>query len=207
MPRRFEALSAALRGKPAPDDPAGLLRLFFALLPDPAARQALAALAREIARETGGRATPAENLHLTLAFLGSVPRSRVAEAEAVGARVAATAEPFALALDRVGWFRKAGVAWAGPTEDVPALGQVAGALRDALHAAGFTLEERAFHPHLTLARRAARAPAEAVAAVAPAAWHADAMVLMASETLPSGAAYRVLASWRLGDRAYPQPAP
>ena len=186
-----------------PDPRAGSLRLFFALLPDTAARRALAALAHDLARETGGRATRAENLHLTLAFLGRVPQSRVAQVEAAGARAAATAEPFMLELDRVGVFRSAGVAWAGPREVAPALRQVFATLSAALHEAGFAVEARAFHPHLTLARRSARPPAERGALRVG--WRADAIVLMVSETLPAGAAYRVLASWPLRGGASPQP--
>ena len=182
----------------APEGPTGALRLFFALLPDAAARRTLATLAGDVARETGGRATPAENLHLTLAFLGSVPRSRIADVEAAGARAAAMAVPIALALDRVGWFRKAGVAWIGPAAVAPSLAQLAAALRETLRDEGLPVEERAFHPHLTLARHAARAP---VGGAAPACWQAEAMVLMASDTLPSGAAYRVLASWPLEFRS------
>ena len=198
-------MSAAPGGKPAPDGRAGSLRLFFALLPDPAARQALGALARDIARATGGRATPAENLHLTLVFLGRVPRSRVAQVEAAGARAAAMGEPFALLFDRVGGFRNAGVVWAGPREVAPALQQVVGALSGALHDAGFALEARAFHPHLTLARRSLRPPAEGSALRVG--WRADAITLMASETLPAGPVYRVLASWRLRERVKLQPSP
>jgi 2'-5' RNA ligase len=176
----------------------GSLRLFFALVPDAHARRSLAQLAGDIARETGGRATRAENLHLTLVFLGRVPHARIADIEAIGAQVAADAEPFALVLDRVGLFREAGVAWLGTDAVVPALQQIAGALPDALRAAGLPLERRAFHPHVTLARHAVRAP---TAGASPGAgWRADAIVLMASDTLPAGAIYRVLASWPLSRR-------
>jgi len=198
-------MSAAPGGTQAPAArAAGSLRLFFALQPDPAARQALGALARDIARETGGRATPAENLHVTLVFLGRVPPSHVAQVEAAGARAAAVGEPFALALDQVGWFRRAGVAWAGPRAVPPALQHIFGALCGALEEAGFVLEARPFDPHLTLARRSVRPPAERNAFRAQ--WSADAIVLMASETLPAGPVYRALASWRLGEHAGPPPS-
>ncbi len=182
---------------PPPERPApASLRLFFALLPDAAARETLAACGRHVAHETGGRATPAGNIHLTLAFLGSVARSRLPDVLTAGARAAAAGEPFALLLDRAGWFRHAGAAWFAPAVISPALQLAFDALQGALREAGFAREERAFRPHLTLARRCLRAPA---AGAPPVGWRADAVALMASETRPGGPVYRVLASWRLGD--------
>ena len=191
-------VSATTAATPAPGAAGGTVRLFFALLPDSAARAILAVRAQDVARETGGRATGAGNLHVTLAFLGNVAQSRIAQVEAVGARAAAIGEPFALRLERFGWFRNAGAAWIGPATVAPALQQIVDALCIALREAGFASEERAFHPHLTLARRCVRGPAAAAATVG---WRADAMALMASDTLPGGVVYRVLASWPLGVRA------
>ena len=176
-------------------DQRSAVRLFFAVVPDAAARAALAALAREVARETGGRAPREENLHLTLAFLGNQPRERIAELEAIGAAAAAAAAPFPLTLERVGAFREAGVAWAG-TEAVPApMQRVFERLRSLLHAAGLPTERRTFHPHLTLARRCRSGPR--AVATAPVAWRVESIVLMASETHPDGPRYRALASWPL----------
>ena len=90
------------------------LRLFYAVVPDAGVRDALAELAREVARETGGRAARAENLHLTLAFLGNVPQERIADVAGIGAKAAEAAAPFLLTLGALGVFRDAGVAWAGP---------------------------------------------------------------------------------------------
>jgi 2'-5' RNA ligase len=173
------------------------LRLFFALLPDAPARRALARLAVAVARETGGRATPPGNLHLTLAFLGSVPRERLANVEAIGAQAAAAAAPFRLTLDRLGAFRDARVAWIEPTAEVPALAGIAAALADRMSATGLPVERVTFRPHLTLARHVARSPG---ASGATAAWRVEDLALMASDTRPAGAVYRVIAAWPLGGR-------
>ncbi len=52
-------------------------RLFVALDPAPDARAALAALSRSLCEEHGGRAPPAANLHVTLAFLGRIDLGRL----------------------------------------------------------------------------------------------------------------------------------
>ena len=55
----------------------GTQRLFLALWPDPATAAALAVLARDVAEHAHGKATPPENIHLTLAFLGNQPSAIV----------------------------------------------------------------------------------------------------------------------------------
>ena len=47
-------------------------RVFFALWPDEETRRALLRATRSAVRRCGGRATPSDNLHVTLAFLGPV---------------------------------------------------------------------------------------------------------------------------------------
>ena len=80
---------------------AASLKLFFALWPDSGTRDVLAATAGVLRRTCGGRAPPAHNLHLTLAFLGNVPAARLPELEDLAAAV--HTEPFVLELDRIGW--------------------------------------------------------------------------------------------------------
>src|SRR3954452_20350329 len=89
-------------------------RLFFALLPDAQACRAIATVAAATASATGGRAPPAENLHVTVAFLGQVADERTAAVLAIGARAADHATSFVLEFDRAGMFRDAGIAWLGP---------------------------------------------------------------------------------------------
>ncbi len=174
---------------------AGTLRLFFAVVPDADARQALAALAHDVARATGGRPPHEANLHLTLAFVGNVPPRRIAQLEAIGASAVAVASPFLLTLEAVGLFRDAGVAWVGPKRVPPGLRRMFDALREGLQASGLPVERRAFHPHVTLARHCPRDLPDL--ATAPIAWRIGSVALMASETLPEGPRYRDMASWRL----------
>jgi len=167
------------------------MRLFFALWPDDEAARALEVLALALADVAGGKAVPREKIHMTLAFLGEVGEERLADALSAGAH--AHAARFQLSLDEVGSFRRAGVGWAGCSRPPPELGALQGRLADRLAARGFMLEERAFAPHVTLARRIAKAVPPA--RTDPIAWRADAMTLVRSET--GTGRYVVMESWPL----------
>ena len=97
-------------------------RVFFALWPDVPARALLAALAREVALESGGRPTAPNLFHLTLAYVGEQPAIRVDSLRRLAGLIGA--RPFALALDRVGGVERTGIAWLGastPQQDLAAL--------------------------------------------------------------------------------------
>lgn len=168
-------------------------RVFFALVPPPEVQQALGELARETARRAHGRPVPAENVHITLAFIGVWPVARfpVLLDAAAGVRC----EPMRIVLDRRGAFRRAGIAWIGPSEPPAALMHLATLLACALSAAGVMLDEQPYHPHVTLARRCRRRYPDGVAG--PFAFDVDRFTLMQSETRAEGARYRALAVWPL----------
>jgi 2'-5' RNA ligase len=155
-----------------------MARLFFASWPDEAARARLAPLAAELATLASGKAVPIEKVHLTLAFLGEVDAARIERALEAARRVRLA--PFTFALDRVGSFRGARVAWAGCEMAPEPLAALASELARSLAASGFALEDRPYAPHATLARRIAR-PVTA-AAIAPIAWPVAGFSLVRSET-------------------------
>jgi RNA 2',3'-cyclic 3'-phosphodiesterase len=167
-------------------------RLFFAVWPDEDAARALAALALRLADASGGRPVPLEKVHMTLAFLGEVPDEARTAARRAASRIRARA--FTVALDHVGAFRRAGVAWAGSSVPPPALLSLQRRLDDRLRDCGFTLEERPFTPHVTLARRTRRAVARA--AIEPIPWRARELTLVRTEAGTGG--YAVEERWALG---------
>jgi RNA 2',3'-cyclic 3'-phosphodiesterase len=116
------------------------MRLFFALAPDTALRASLGERGRAMARQIGGRAVPAGNLHLTLAFLGEVEPARVTPLHTVQSALAV--EAFTLMLDRIGEWHHAGVAWIAPAVVPPPLSALHAQLNAALAAAGFVVESR-----------------------------------------------------------------
>ena len=167
------------------------LRLFFALWPDPATRAAIAEVVSAVAKESHGRGVTADNIHLTLAFLGGQPAARVQELCALAAAIEVA--PFRLVLDEIGCFRKAGIAWLGASAAPPELVALHAGLGRVLNGAGIALDARPFAPHLTLARRITRAVQRRLAE--PIDWGVGSFALVSSETLPAGAHYRLLDTW------------
>ena len=185
-----EEIPASDRAAEAP------LRVFFALWPDPAAREAIAALARDVARAAGGRPPRPENHHLTLAFVGAVAPARIAALEQAGAKAALAAAPFELALDSLGAFHHAGIAWLGTRVVPDALQCLSDALRDGLADEGFRIERRPFRAHVTLARRCVAVKA---ATISPITFRVERMSLNSSQPQREGSLYRELAAWPLGE--------
>lgn len=160
-------------------------RLFFALWPDPASRAALAQMQQQVA----GRAVPAANLHLTLAFLGRQPGAALAPLRDILDALACPAPT--LSIDCFGHFSSQRIAWAGMRVPPPALLTLQASLIERLQHAGFAPDARGpYRPHVTLARHAPPPPPDA--RCTPLLWQARQLALVESGA-PDGL-YRVLAS-------------
>lgn len=98
-----------------------------------------------------GNFTNDENLHLTLVFLGEVAPNRVGLVQ--NAIANSPFSSFELTMKGVGRFKREGgdIVWVG-IDMSKDLSTLHARLAEQLAAAGFTLEERGFKPHLTLAR-------------------------------------------------------
>jgi 2'-5' RNA ligase len=177
-----------------------MLRLFVAVdLPDQERRR-LSALRESLA---GARWVAAEQLHLTLRFLGWVPESAV---ETTAAALATVSAPgFTLALAGVGVFpappsrKPARVLWAGLAPPEPPI-----ALKAAIDAAlGPDPEGRPLSPHVTLARWKERPRPDLAAflerhqALAGPAFPVTAFHLYQSRMSSTGATYTIVRSFPL----------
>jgi 2'-5' RNA ligase len=134
------------------------MRLFFAIeLPD-YVQAALGEL--RLADSPAYRWVAPQTLHITLAFLGEQPMDRLEALRAAGRLAAEEGRPGVLRVGHAGSFgaRQApSVLWVGLDGEVTALTMLQARLAARLRAIGITLEDRAFSPHITLARRRASA--------------------------------------------------
>ncbi|MDH3560041.1 MAG: RNA 2',3'-cyclic phosphodiesterase [Gammaproteobacteria bacterium] len=167
-------------------------RLFFALWPDAGVRAALAGFAQANIRKQARRVSEA-NLHITLAFPGSVTAGvrQCLEAAAAGIQ----ARPFELAIDRVGHWPRPRILWAGSSHTPAEVWSLVKALRMALQMCGLQPESRPWQAHVTLARKAGRALP--VTEIDPIHWSISDFCLVESVTDPSGPVYRIIRRWPL----------
>ena len=132
------------------------MRLFVAIALDDAAKGTLHKAQGRAGRACSGvRWTPAEQMHLTLKFLGEVRDGDVAcVAEAL--RAAATeASPFEMEIRGYGCFPPKGpvrIVWAGVREESGSLLRLVGGIEDRLEDLGFARERRPFSAHITIGR-------------------------------------------------------
>jgi 2'-5' RNA ligase len=126
------------------------MRCFLAAWPDAAARERCRALTESLRPQVGhGRVMRAENLHLTLAFIGELP-------DEFGARVAAECRTLPRvecdwALTEIGFFARPRVLWAGGELSVP-LEAIAAGARALLDRLKIAYDRKPFVPHVTLLR-------------------------------------------------------
>lgn len=96
-----------------------------------------------------------ENAHLTLKFLGDVPEKRLKAVIEALETLTAAASPIPTRLTRLGMFpdrRRPRLLWIGLDDAEGRLTRLAEAVETALGNVGFKKEDRAFQPHITIAR-------------------------------------------------------
>ena len=147
--------------------------------------------------------TRAENLHVTLKFLGEVAQDKVPAAVEILRGVPAEF-PIPLRFQTLGFFpneRRPRVLWVG-LDSSQSLSNLAMAIDESLAALGVAREERDFSPHLTLARAKEGTPAlklrEAIANGVLRGFgemNATSFHLIGSKLKSTGAEYTTLASF------------
>ena len=96
-----------------------------------------------------------ENIHLTLKFLGNVALDQIPAISAAATRTVAEFSPFSIGIGNTGVFPKpsrAQVLWIGVTDSSGKLSALQERLENECAAEGFPKEDRAYRPHLTIAR-------------------------------------------------------
>jgi 2'-5' RNA ligase len=199
----------------------GAIRAFLAVPPDPAWSATAAGLLSELRREApmlpAASWTRPEAWHLTLKFLGDTPPAALEELGRAVSDAAAGVSPGDLVsagpvvFPPAGPPRVLGIAFAS-SPGLEVLSALAAAAEESARRLGLPREDRAYHPHVTLARTKTRWPKEAVAryreVVSSAtprlpAWPIRSCVLYASRLGPAGAVHTALAEWDLGPGVTP----
>lgn len=168
-------------------------RLFFGLDASPQC-QALLALQQQLA--LAAVPVAADNLHLTLLFLGSVAQERLPQLCHLGRQVASQHAGFTIELNSLGLFPQAKVAWVAPSELPLSLLALEQALRAEVLALGLPLDVRPYRPHLSLYRKARALPPSAELC-SPITLPVSEFHLYESCSTPGGVQYCKLASWKL----------
>jgi len=140
-----------------------------------------------------GRAVPAESLHITLLFLGSVDAATQSGLEAAASIL--TPGPFALELDTIGQWRRSGIVWLGPSTLPENLLRLGAELRRIAHEHGIEIDRKPFKPHLTFYRRGVLPgrPEPRKTLV----WSPANFSLIGSITHAAGPRYSLIRSWDL----------
>ena len=170
------------------------VRAFFGLPLPERHREALTAYLADCGRlGPDFRWTPAQNLHLTIRFLGHVERPL---AEGIADGVASTKPAaFELGLGAAGAFKRgrlARVVWLGVRADEGEIGELAATVEAECVRAGLEGENRRYHAHLTLARAKPREGAPLPQLPVPPElepWRASELILYRSRLGRSGSVY------------------
>jgi 2'-5' RNA ligase len=129
------------------------MRLFTAIDVPPDVLASVVALLERLKPTARIKWSPASNMHITTKFIGEWPEQRLAELTDALAALPPR-PPIPIAIRNLGFFpnpHSPRVFWAG-IEAPPELAQLAGDTDRATVTLGIASEDRAFAPHLTLAR-------------------------------------------------------
>jgi 2'-5' RNA ligase len=129
------------------------VRLFLAIpLPSDIAARASQVLPTSL---PGLRRVKAENLHVTLAFLGQTPDERLEDVTAAARQAAERVARFTVSFDRAGRFPERGrprVVWLGIADGEASVVELGAGVYAGLRTRGLRFDDRPLAPHLTLAR-------------------------------------------------------
>lgn len=184
------------------------IRAFIAIELPEKLRQQLSHIQSQLKKNTGidARWVNPYGIHLTLIFLGNVTPPRIEAINNSMSQATQGTVPFQLEMKGIGVFpnlNKIQVIWVGIGGETEILLNLQRRLQQSMTGLGFTPENRAFTPHLTLARARDRIPQDQVDKLArlisagigePFAFQVKTVDLMRSQLTPQGAIYTRLFS-------------
>ena len=147
------------------------------------------------------------NLHLTLKFIGEIPKTSVANFSEAVSRAVSDAQVFSIRLEQTGTFPTHGqprVLWIGINDESAALAKLHARVEEESARAGFAKDTRPYHPHLTIARLRQADNARALAAAhkqlefEPVEIGVTELLVIRSELSSAGSKYSVISRHPLG---------
>ena len=147
-----------------------------------------------------------ENVHLTMKFFGNVDPARAPVISAAAACVVKEFSPIQIEVGKTGVFPRPSrpqVLWIGVEDASGALLKLQQRLEDEFAVAGFPKEDRAFRPHLTIARIRKTQNADRLAQIhlglpfSGVPVRLDELILFRSELSPKGSKYTAISRHRL----------
>jgi 2'-5' RNA ligase len=147
-------------------------------------------MARQLKLEGRSRWVDPKNYHVTLAFVGEVPATKLAVLQQIGRSL--QAPRFTFTCDSIEFWRQSQVVVAAARAAPPGLLDLWTQLNDAIG-----LPQERLRAHVTLARKVTQAPVPQ--AMSPVVWQATTFSLIRSDTGGVESAYTVLDTWSLLD--------
>lgn len=135
-----------------------VIRAFIAIDLPEAIRQELASISSDLSRKAPNKSVRwvrPENIHLTLKFLGDTKLESLNQITDGMDELGQDNPPFDLTLDKLGCFpnpRRPRIVWVGLDGDIGLLQVLQKAIEQMLNPLGWEVDERNFHPHLTIGR-------------------------------------------------------
>jgi RNA 2',3'-cyclic 3'-phosphodiesterase len=170
------------------------------MLPDGDTRQCLTVAARTLKLDASARPVPAENYHMTLAFVGEVLESQLTPLLKVGR--SQRARGFTVRFGAYEYWPKSQVLVAAALDFPASLEQLWRQIHTDLAQHNLALKFEHFRPHVTIARKVPQAPV--LQAMSAFEWKVQAFTLMQSNTAGARSVYTVVDTWRLLDENAPR---
>ena len=161
---------------------------------------------REAVPEAAASWSRPENIHLTMKFFGNVEPAQVPVISAAATRVVQEFSPLEIQVGKTGVFPRPSrpqVLWIGIEDASATLLKLQQHLEDEFAREGFPKENRAFHPHLTIARIRRPQAADRLAQIhlgsefSAVALRLEDLILFRSELSPKGSKYTAISRHRL----------
>ena len=164
-------------------------RLFFALWPTNEIRKQIDKFNQSI-HSAGLKKVNADNLHITLVFLGNVDEKSENMIRKNVENI--SVKPFVLHFDRLDFWKKPRIICLSAQHDDSQLLTLVNALKNKVEQSDIETDKRIYKPHITLARKARKLIDIDILDIE---WSAQSFCLVESCSRPDGVHYQVLQRW------------